>query len=100
MMTKLNIQLYYHMILQKSFWYANLVLKKHFLLLISILKTFVLLFFLVFFISILCNIMNVLTFTFDQFDASLLNSTYWFLLENMTGPIYFTSSVYPVSINK
>ncbi len=45
-MEKQNFQHHYfslqcHMILQKSFWYADVVLKKHFLLL-SMLKTFVL----------------------------------------------------------
>ncbi len=76
----------YHMILQKSSWYADLLLKKVFWLLSQCWKqlcffveTFVLysfvnitLFFLHFFLSF-CNFINAFTVRYDQFNGFLLN---------------------------
>ncbi len=70
------------MILQKSFSYADLLLKKHFWLL-SIMKTVKLLNIIVesskeqhlYEIEIFCNIINVFSVTFHQFNASLLSKS-------------------------
>ncbi len=82
-MAKLNCQHHYsslqcHMILQKSFKYADLVPKKHIFLLISKIfwcKTY----FSRFFkfkrtVFIFFDLKNVFTVTFDQLNASLLNT--------------------------
>ncbi len=78
--------------LQKSFQYVELVLKKHFLLLLM-LKTAVLpTFFDTFYkdllmngkhlfeIDIFCNFINVFTDTSGQFNTLLLNKIYLFFL--------------------
>jgi len=83
---KLNIHhhsssLQCHIILQKFFKYADLVLKKH--LLFSVLKTVVQFFLCDFFkelfkelkAKIFYNIRNMFTVTLDQFNASMRNKS-------------------------
>ncbi len=82
-----------HVIFQKSFSYSDLLLKKHLLLVVSMLKSVVLHHIFVgkheteklnfkeqnlFEIEIFCNIRNLsdFTITFDQFNVSLLNKLY------------------------
>lgn len=66
-----------HMLFQKSFLYAILILKKHFFL--SVLKTFLGFFdessteLQLFEMEIFCNNMNIFIVTFNQFSISLLN---------------------------
>ncbi len=54
------------LVMKKQSW----MLKKHFL---SMLKTVVLLFRALFEMELICNIINVCYYSFDQFNAPLLN---------------------------
>ncbi len=122
-MAKLNFQHHYsslqcHMILQKSFWYADLLLQNIYsyyqrwqqLCLIFFVETVIFysrLFdckavkiFLFFYICnifailifyYICYIVNIFNATFGQFNASLLNKIIHFLLKkNLLTPIFWT----------
>ncbi len=77
---KLNFNSHYsslqcHMILQKSFWYADMLLKKHLQHFCEFLFSFRIFLWIESSKVIFCNIINVFTVTFDQLNASLLNKS-------------------------
>jgi len=93
---KMNFQHHFsslqcHVILQKSFWYADLVLKKHFVW-ISMMQTVMLLNVFV----VIVHFFRILSTFFDQISVSLLNKSINLILtkKSFAEPRLLNSSVY------